>query len=192
MPPLSQAELSSLARFGIEPRVRELADIGAILNVFPYQHAWRNDYKIKSVTTSLASDAIMCIDAAILAYGLLDFFPSLWRRLLAIHRRGPDGEECGHVVTLYRDPNGRYGAFGRSNFRNLEHRPAQYDDPMTLALSYANGYRRNGFTPLCFGSSALEPLCEDLDWRRSPDPLNALSERLQACYEFALEIPEVG
>src|SRR5439155_15799779 len=114
------------------------ASIAHLLDAIPYMHDWQRDYRVKSVRTSLFAPEIMCIDAAILAYGLLDLFPGVERKLLGIHRRDQAGVECGHVVAMYRDPEfGGWGAFGKSNYPGLGHRPAEYDGPASLAVSYA-------------------------------------------------------
>jgi hypothetical protein len=89
--------------------LRIVGDIRRILDRFGYLHEWRQDYQIRSVRASLRADRITCIDAAVLAYGLLDWFPEVQRRVLAIHRRDAAGEECGHCVTLYWGKDGKVG-----------------------------------------------------------------------------------
>jgi hypothetical protein len=177
-------------------RVRALAggplerpeDIRRVLDTLGYQEDWRANYAIKSVRASLESEQITCIDAAILSYGLLELvFPDTRRQLLAIHRRSGQGEECGHCVALYwRD--GKVGSFSKSSFPGLGHRDAVHADAAAVAVSYADAYVKMGFTPLYFGVTTLEEVAPDLDWRRSQAPLNVLSERLQARYEYSFRL----
>jgi hypothetical protein len=173
-------------------RVRALAgevsqpeDLRRVLDALAYEADWRANYAIKSVRSSLHSPRITCIDAAILSYGLLEMlFPQVERHLLAIHRRAGDGEECGHCVALY-VRGGKVGAFSKSSYPGLGHRDAVHDDGHSVALSYADAYVKMGFTPLYFGLSRLEEVAPDLDWRGSAAPLNVLSERLQARYQYS-------
>ena len=164
--------------------VKEPEDLRRVLDALGYEEDWRTNYAIKSVRASLHSPRITCIDGAILAYGLLEmFFPQVERQLLAIHRRG-NGEECGHCVALYaRD--GKVGAFSKSSYQGLGHRDAVHQDGTAVALSYADAYVKMGFTPLYFGVSRLEEVAPDLDWRFGQEPLNVLSERLQARYQYS-------
>jgi hypothetical protein len=165
--------------------VKQPEDLRRVLDALTYDEDWRANYAIKSVRSSLHSERITCIDAAILSYGLLELmFPALERHLLAIHRRDGKGEECGHCVALYvRD--GKMGAFSKSSFPGLGHRDAVHADGNAVALSYADAYVKMGFTPLYFGMARLEEVAPDLDWRGSPAPLNVLSERLQARYQYS-------
>jgi hypothetical protein len=176
-------------------RVRALAgpverpeDLRRVLDALPYDEDWRDNYAIKSVRSSLNSPSITCIDGAILSYGLLELlFPALERRLLAIHRRDGKGEECGHCVALY-NVDGKVGAFSKSSFPGLGHRDPVYADGNAVAVSYADAYVKMGFTPLYFGLAQLEEVAPDLDWRGSRQPLNVLSERLQARYQYSFGV----
>jgi hypothetical protein len=162
------------------------ADIRRVIDQFGYLHEWRSDYRIQSVRSSLHSSRITCIDAAILSYGLLELlFFDVKRRILAIHRRDPNGEECGHCVALYWGDQGRVGAFSKSSFTGLGHRDATYPDEMAIAASYAEAYIKMGFEPLYFGVTTVEEAAREIDWRFAPGALNALSERIQAKYEYA-------
>jgi hypothetical protein len=173
-------------------RVRALAgevacpgDIRRVLDALEYDEEWRANYSIKSVRASLHSPRITCIDGAILAYGLLELlFPDTDRRLLAIHRRDGKGEECGHCVALY-IADGKVGSFSKSSYPGLGHRDPVHRDGAAIALSYADAYVKMGFTPLYFGEARLEEVAPDLDWRFGKGPLNELSERLQARYQYS-------
>jgi hypothetical protein len=187
----------SLALLGWTPedlrRLRERAggpfesvdDVQRVLDRFGYLEDWRRDYRVQSVRASLAGDRITCIDAAVLSYGLLDFFPEVRRAILAIHRRSPAGEECGHCVTLYRIPGGQVGAFSKSSFPGLGHRDPVHADEAAIALSFARAYVDMGFEPLYFGVTTLEEAAGDLDWRFSSQDLSALCERIKQRYEYA-------
>jgi hypothetical protein len=164
------------------------ACIERTLDALPYDHDYRNAYSVKSVRRALHSDRITCIDAAVLAYGLLDFFPETRRQLLAIHRRGPDGEECGHVVALYWAADDRVGALSRSSFTQLGHRRPLHDDPHEVAMTYAVEYLNVGLSPLYYGFTTLEEVCPDFDWRTDPRPMNFLSSRIQDHYAFRFDI----
>lgn len=179
--PASNLELAA-ARLG-RP-VTRLDDVAALLTAIPYEYDWEAFYRVKSVRASLEAPAIMCIDAAVLAYGLLKEFTGTERHLLALHRHDQEGHTCGHVVAVYRVASG-YGAFAKSNYPGLEHRPPTFESPHALAVSYARAYRAMGFTPLYFGFSRLEEVCNDLDWQTTPNPLNVLSERLVERYTHA-------
>jgi hypothetical protein len=160
--------------------------IRRILDRLGYLSEWKQNYEIKSVRSSLHSPRITCIDAAVLSYGLLELlFRDVKRRLLAIHRRDPSGEECGHCVTLYWNDDGRVGSFSKSSFVGLGHRDPVHEDEMSIAMSYAQAYIKMGFQPLFFGITSMEEVAHDLDWRYHPGPLNVLSERIQARYEFS-------
>jgi hypothetical protein len=164
-------------------------DLRQVLDNLGYQEDWRSNYAIKSVRASLFSERITCIDAAILAYGLLELaFPETKRALLAIHRRhATTGEECGHCVALYwRD--GQVGSFSKSNYPGLGHRDPVHRDSAAVAVSYAGAYVKMGITPLYFGTTTLEELAPDLDWRGSDQALNVLSDRLQAQYQFSFDL----
>ncbi len=175
-------------------RLRQLApgeleepeDIRRVLDGLGYLADWRSNYQIRSARVSLHASRITCIDAAILAYALLELlFCDVKRRLLAIHRRDPDGEECGHCVTLYWNDRGRIGAFSKSSFAGLGHRDAVYADETAIAESYAKAYLAMRFVPLYFGVTALEEIAPDLDWRFSVGVLNEISERLKDNYQYA-------
>jgi long-chain acyl-CoA synthetase len=175
--------------------LRVVADIRRILDRFGYLAEWRDDYRIRSVRQSLRADRITCIDAAVLSYGLLDWFPEVKRKVLAIHRRDDaTGEECGHCVTLYWGPDGKVGAFSKSNYAGLGHRDPVFPNEMAIAASYARGYLAMAITPLYFGVTSLEEAAkDDIDWRFSPNDINLLSSRIQEhyAYEFAKEAKRV-
>jgi hypothetical protein len=175
-------------------RLREMArgpleepeDLRRVIDGYGYLAEWRQHYAIRSVRASLHSARITCIDAAILSYGLLELlFGDVKRRLLAVHRRDPKGEECGHCVTLYWSGEGKIGAFSKSSFEGLGHRDAIYGDELGVATSYAQAYVRMGFEPLYFGVTTLEEVAGGLDWRFDPGALNEISERLKERYEYA-------
>jgi len=165
-------------------------DLCGVIDKYEYADDWRAEYRVQSVRSSLKSSHITCIDGAILAYGLLELlFPETKRRLLSIHRRDPrTGEECGHCVALYWDEGGRVGSVSKSNLQGLGHRDPLFSSESVLASDYAKAYLAMGFEPLYFGVTTLEEAAPDLDWRFSDSPLNELSERLQATYEFGFEI----
>jgi hypothetical protein len=165
----------------------------AVIDSFGYLSEWKTRYEIKSVRAALHSGKITCIDAAILSYGLMELlFPTVERRLLAIHRRAPDGEECGHCVTIYVGGDGRLGSFSKSSFAGLGHRDAVFADAEAVAKSYADAYVQMGFAPLYYGVTRLEDVAApDLDWRVGERGLNALSERLKARYEYAFDVRDV-
>jgi long-chain acyl-CoA synthetase len=165
--------------------LRVVGDIRRILDRFGYLTEWRSDYRIRSVRASLRSERITCIDAAVLAYGLLEWFPEVKRRVLAIHRRGTDGEECGHCVALYWGPDGKVGSLSKSNYAGLGHRDPVFSDEMAVAASYARGYLAMGITPLYFGVTTIEEVAGDIDWRFSPNDINELSARIQEKYAYA-------
>lgn len=174
--------LAELAPRGLaEPRQLE-----RVIDGYGYLAEWKTKYEIKSVRASLHSTRITCIDAAILSYGLLELtFPDVPRRLLAIHRRAPSGEECGHCVTLYWGEDGRVGAFSKSSFAGLNHRAPIYEDELAVAATYGEAYLAMGFEPLYFGTTTLEELAPDLDWRHAAGDLNAISDRLKERYQYA-------
>jgi hypothetical protein len=187
----------ALGRFGYSPadlaRLHAISggpfedpeDIRRVIDGYRYLDDWRVDYRIQSVRSSLHNSRITCIDGAILSYGLLELlFNDVKRRLLAIHRRDQKGEECGHCVALYWGDDGKVGAFSKSSFKGLGHREAVFSDEVAVATSYAKAYLDMGFEPLYFGVTTLEEAAPDIDWRFHPDPLNVLSERIQACYEY--------
>jgi hypothetical protein len=170
----------------------EPEQLRAVIDGFEYLDEWKTRYEIKSVRASLHSPKITCIDAAILSYGLLELlFPDVKRRLLAIHRRAPDGEECGHCVTLYWGRDGRIGALSKSSFAGLGHRDPVFADEQAIATSFGEAYVAMGFSPLYFGVTTLEEVAPDLDWRGASDGLNALSDRLKQRYQYAFDTREV-
>jgi hypothetical protein len=161
-------------------------DIRRVIDWYGYLAEWKKRYQIQSVRSSLHASRITCIDAAILSYGLLELlFSDVKRRLLAIHRRDPKGEECGHCVTLYWNQHDQIGAFSKSSFAGLGHREAIYPDEAAVASSYAEAYIEMGFEPLYFGVTTLEEVAGDLDWRGHRGDLNEISERLKNRYEYA-------
>jgi len=163
--------------------------IGPFLNSFAFRYDWRDNYEISSTLVALGRPSLMCFDAALLSYGLLDLFPEVERKLLCLHRRAPDGEECGHVVTVYRDPNTRlFGGFARSNFEGLEHRAATFSSDTALVKSYAAAYQRAGLTPLYFGFLSLDDVSTGVDWRRSSEPVNELCERVKESYRYEFHL----
>ena len=172
---------------GGAPRPEQIRDV---LDSFGYLAEWKERYEIKSVRASLHSLKITCIEAAILSYGIMELlFPTVPRHLLAIHRRSPDGEECGHCVTIYTGADGRLGAFSKSSFTGLGHRDAVFADAEAVAKSYADAYVDMGFTPLYYGVTRLEDVAApDLDWRAGEEGLNALSDRLKERYEYAFSV----
>lgn len=180
-------------------RLRELGcalfdspeQIRTVIDQKEYLDDWKSNYVIQSVRSSLHARKITCIDSAIFSYGLLELlFPDVKRRLLAIHRRDPaKDEEMGHCVTLYWNDAGKVGSFSKSSFTGLGHREAIFDDEHAVAASYAKAYLKMKFTPLYFGVTTLEECAPDIDWRFDPNPLNVISERLQAKYEYAFMTP---
>ncbi|MGZ3686940.1 MAG: hypothetical protein ACXWP5_07260 [Bdellovibrionota bacterium] len=182
---LDLERLRALAPGGIETP----SDIGRVIDSFGYLAEWKEDYKIRSVRSSLHSDKITCIDSAVLSYGLLELlFPKVKRRLLAIHRKDMHGEECGHCITLYWNPDGRVGAFSKSSFVGFNHREPIYRDELAIAKSFAEAYLKMDFVPLYYGVMTLEEAGEGLDWRFAEKDINTLSERLIARYEYAFDL----
>jgi len=193
------AAIARLVELGYRPeavrRVLTLAggrfespgDIARVLDNFPYEHDWAGDYQIRSAQASLMRPRIMCINAAILSYALLDCFPQVKRSLLAMHRRGPDGVECGHVVTAWWAEDGRVGAFSKSNFSALDHRAPRHASLEGVALSYALGYLGMGYVPLYFGTPSLDAL-QGVDWRLSGDAFTDQLSRFIDAYEYAFEL----
>jgi hypothetical protein len=186
----SESDLQRLHTMSGGASLEAPEDIRRVIDNYAYLDDWRTDYKIQSVRSSLNSARITCIDGAILAYGLLELlFPSTRRRLLAIHRRDPEkDEECGHCVALYWADNGRVGSFSKSSFKGLGHRDAVFADETSIATSYAEAYIDMGFQPLYFGVTTLEEAAPDLDWRLHDGPLNEISNRLQATYEYGFMV----
>ncbi len=165
-------------------------DLRRVIDGYEYLSDWRSDYRIQSVRSSLRAPAITCIDAAVLSYGLLELlFPETKRRLLAIHRRDPKkDEECGHCVALYWTGPKKIGSFSKSSFKGLGHRDATFANEPAIATSYGEAYIAMEFVPLYFGISKLEESAEGLDWRLHPEPLNEISDRLQATYEYGFMV----
>jgi len=194
-----EAPLQRLRRIGYSRdalhRVMELAegrfdmpaDVQRVLDNFPYERDWAQDYRILSAQAALLQPAIMCLNAAILSYALLEAFPRVQRQLLALHRRGPDGVECGHAVTVYHCPGGCLGAFSKSNYTVLGHRPQRFPSVEALAVDYAAGYASIGITPLYYGTPSLEDIA-GMDWRFANEPLTACLPRLTASYEYAFDL----
>ncbi len=189
--PYAPEDLARLKELAPHPLTHP-AQIGAIIDAFGYQADWKDDYQIQSVHSSLHSPKITCIDAAVLSYGLLEyFFPNTKRRLLAIHRRDMHGEECGHCITLYwtqeKGPP-QIGAFSKSSFLGFNHREPIYESEESIAQSFAQAYLKMGFTPLYYGVMTLEEAGEGLDWRHAEAPINLLSERLIERYQYAFDL----
>lgn len=170
-----------------EGRFDTPADIVRVLDNFPYEHDWASEYEIRSAEDSLSRPRIMCLNAAILAYALLEAFPGVQRRLIALHRRGPDGVECGHVATAYREEGGGFGAFSKSNYPVLHHRPPRFESIEALAVSFAEGYVSMRFTPLYYGTPSLDAM-QGVDWRFSAAPLTQHLSAFMAAYEYEFEI----
>jgi hypothetical protein len=186
----SEEDLRKLSELAAGQPIDRPEDLRRIIDGFQYLDDWRANYRIQSVRSSLHSPRITCIDAAILSYGLLELlFPETKRRLLAIHRRDPKkDEECGHCVALYWGEDGRIGSFSKSSFVGLGHRDAVFEDESAIATSYGKAYVAMEFEPLYFGVTTLEEAAPDLDWRFHEGELNAISDRLQASYEYGFMI----
>jgi hypothetical protein len=186
----SEADLRRLSEVSAGEPLDKPEDLRGVIDGFQYLDDWRSNYTIQSVRSSLHSSQITCIDGAILAYGLLELlFPKTKRRLLAIHRRDPKkDEECGHCVALYWGEDGRVGSFSKSSFPGLGHRDPVFADESAIATSYAKAYIAMEFEPLYFGVTTLEEAAPDLDWRFHPGELNAISDRLQASYEYGFMV----
>lgn len=170
--------------------IRVPEDLRNVIDSYRYKSEWRTDYKIQSFRSSLQGNELTCIDAAILAYGLLEtYFPNLRRRLMVIHRRDEKGEECGHCIAIYWNQQGQIGSLSKSSLRGLEHRDAVFSDEQKIAMSYAEAYLKLKMSPLCFGVVKLEEVADDLDWRSGCGDLNPLLERLKESYyyEFVLK-----
>lgn len=166
------------------------AHVGAVLDRLEYRYDWQTSYEVRSVKSALHATRIACIDAAVLAYGLLEWIPGVERCMVALHRRDPNtDEECGHVVAAFRTAVG-WGAFSKSSFAGFGHRAPVHRDPTAIARSFADSYLAMGFRPLYFGVTTLEQAAPDLDWRLSPRSLDELSSRLQRSYAYAFETPE--
>jgi hypothetical protein len=188
--PYTESDLRRLEELSGGAPLATLGDIRRIIDGYTYLEDWRANYRIQSVHSSLHSPAITCIDGAILAYGLLELlFPHVKRRLLAIHRRDPKkDEECGHCVALYWGSDGRVGSLSKSSYPGLGHRDPIYTDEQALAVTYGKAYVAMEFVPLYFGISRLEDVASDLDWRHHEGPLNEISDRLQATYEYGFMV----
>jgi len=199
MAPATRSAVDRLRRIGYRPeaisRVLELAggrfemplDILRLLDNFPYEHDWARHYEIRSAQASLLRPEIMCVNAAILSYALLEAFPREQRRLIALHRRGPDGVECGHVVTAYWCQGGFMGAFSKSNYEALRHRPQHFPTLDALAVSFAAGYASMGFTPLYYGMPSLEDM-PGVDWRLAEAPLTQHLSKFIDAYEYEFDV----
>jgi hypothetical protein len=185
----SEADLSRIRELFGGP-IEDPQDIRRVIDGYKYLDDWRANYRIQSVRSSIHAARITCIDAAILAYGLLELlFGDTKRRLLAIHRRDPKvDEECGHCVALYWGQDGRVGSFSKSSFKGLGHRDPVFEDDQAIAMSYGKAYVDMGFQPLYFGVTTLEEAAPDVDWRFHAGDLNVISERLQARYEYAFTL----
>jgi hypothetical protein len=186
----SEADMRRLTERIGEVKLEGPWDIRRILDSYDYLDDWRANYVIQSVRSSLHAPRITCIDGAILSYGLLELlFPETKRRLLAIHRRDPKkDEECGHCVALFWAADGKVGSFAKSNYPGLGHRDPVYKSAEAVATSYAEAYVEMEFTPLYFGVTTLEEAAPDLDWRFHEAPLNEISDRLQAAYEYGFAV----
>ena len=186
----SESDLRRLREMASGGSLDSPSDIRRVIDNYKYLDDWRANYRIQSVRSSLRAPRITCIDGAILSYGLLELlFPDTRRRLLAIHRRDPKkDEECGHCVALYWGDDGRIGSFSKSSFVGLGHRDAVFPDESAIATSYAKAYVAMGFQPLYFGVTTLEQAAPDLDWRFHDGPLNEISDRLQATYEYGFMV----
>jgi hypothetical protein len=163
------------------------ADVQRVLDNFPYERDWARDYRILSAQAALLQPNIMCLNAAILSYALLEAFPRVQRQLLVMHRRGPDGMECGHAVTVYHCPGGSLGAFSKSNYAVLGHRAQHFPSVEALAIDYAAGYTSIGITPLYYGTLSLDDL-PGIDWRLGSEPLTDCLPHITASYEYAFEL----
>ena len=173
--------------------ITQVADIAKVIDFFGYLGEWKVDYKIRSVQSSLQSEKITCVEAAIISYGLLELlFPQVKRCILLIHRRDKQGEECGHCVTLYWGKNGKIGVFSKSSYAGFGHRDTIYDSELDVARSFAEGYLNMGFSPLYYGITTLEEAAGDLDWRYSEDDITHLSERLLQYYQYFFEVEKNG
>ena len=168
-------------------RFESLDDIERVLNTFDYKVDWRDDYVVESVATLIDRRSLMCLDAAILARGLLEGFPATEAGILAIHRRDGEGNECGHAAAFYR-PHDRYGAFARSNYPGLQSVAARFEAADAIAHFYAREYLRIGFTPLMFGTCGLEDAFGAVNWRFARGPLDGVVERILRAYRFRFAI----
>jgi hypothetical protein len=164
-----------------------VGDIERVLSTFDYKVDWRDDYVVESVSTLIERRRLMCLDAAILARGLLEGFPTTEAGILAIHRRDGDGNECGHAAAFYRLRR-RYGAFARSNYAGLRSVAARFEAADAIAYFYAREYLRIGFTPLMFGTCSLEDAFGEADWRFSRTPLEGIVERIMRTYRFRFAV----
>jgi hypothetical protein len=182
----SESDLSRLKEMSGGAPFDSPLEIRRVIDNYKYLDDWRANYRIQSVRSSLKNERITCIDAAILAYGLLEIlFPETKRGVLAIHRRDPKkDEEVGHCVALFWTPEGKVGSFSKSNYKGLGHRDPKYADEVAIATSYGEAYVEMGFQPLYFGVTTLEEAAPDLDWRLHDGPLNEISDRLQASYAY--------
>jgi hypothetical protein len=184
-----EADFRRLRELGCS-RLTEPEGLKDVVDQYGYLDEWRSNYQIRSVRSSLHSTRITCIDSAVFTYGLLELlFACVKRRLLAIHRRDPaKDEECGHCVTLYWNDHGKIGVFSKSSYAGLGHREAVFESEHEVAASYAKAYLKMGFEPLYYGVTTLEEVASDVDWRFDGGPLNVLSERIQAAYEYGFQL----
>jgi hypothetical protein len=188
LPKYSDHDLQRLKQLAALP-LSDPEEIGKVIDTFGYLDEWKVNYRICSVHSSLHSEKITCIDAAVLSYGLLELlFPKVKRRLLTIHRRDMNGEECGHCVTLYWGKDGQVGAFSKSSFNGFGHRKPIFLNEDAIARSFAEAYLKMDFVPLYYGVTTLEEAASDLDWRFSDENINVLSDRLIQRYQYSFDV----
>lgn len=137
--------------------------------------------RVRSVTASLHAAHVGTVDAALVAYALLELScPAVPRRILMIRWRNHAGELRLHAATLWWNGRGRVGAFAKARAPGLGHRTAVFSDANAVAGSYARALWAAGAVPLAFGLARLEELAGDLDWRVSGAGLEVLASRLES------------
>lgn len=169
------------------PNLAHPAQVATLVEQIAYDDSWQERYEICSVTRSLGQKKMTCINAAILAFGLLECFSSVSRSLYAMHRVDSHGVECGHAFVCY-CWNGRYGSIAKSNYEGLNNRDAVFATEQELVLSYAKAYLRMGFTPTYYGRFDLDDIAGGLDWRNGSLNLNELSNRISSSYQYEFSV----
>jgi hypothetical protein len=170
-----------LARKACGP-LRYPEDVQRLVDCYSYDGTWRTQYSIGSVARIIRRPSLTCIDSMILSYFIIGCMDDCQRVAVAVHRQDQQNDECGHVVTAFQSGTRLWGAVSKSSYAVLKHCPANYVEPLAIAVQYAQWYQEMGMRALYCRVFTLEDVSADMNWISGDADLTSLAARIVRSY----------
>ena len=158
--------------------IKKTDDIDAVISSLEYKVSNDLEPNHGRLDEAARQARCTCFEAALIAHDLVGLL-GLDRKILALNRMDPEsGSFLGHAALIYETHIGRFGAFALSRHATQCSRPANFNSPNEVAISYAEEYLTLGFVPVCFGIATLEEVGGGINWRLDPEDFKVLHDRI--------------